>query len=61
MRWPQLLPRSRAAPRKAAPAVPWESGFGRERREAGIPEFTTTRNVMINYPSEAPDPFAIRN
>lgn len=38
-----------------------ESGFGRERGEAGIQEFTTTRNVMIDYSSEARDPFAIKN
>ena len=38
-----------------------ESGFGRERGEAGIMEFTTTRNVMIDYSSEARDPFAIKN
>lgn len=38
-----------------------ESGFGRERGEAGIMEFTATRNVMIDYSSEARDPFAIKN
>lgn len=38
-----------------------ESGFGRERGEAGIMEFTTTKNVMIDYSSEARDPFAIKN
>lgn len=38
-----------------------ESGFGRERGEAGILEFTTTKNVMIDYSSEIRDPFAIKN
>ena len=38
-----------------------ESGFGRERGEAGIMEFTTTRNVMIDFSGEARDPFAIKN
>lgn len=38
-----------------------ESGFGRERGEAGIMEFTTTRNVMIDFSDEARDPFAIKN
>ncbi len=38
-----------------------ESGFGRERGEVGIMEFTVTKNVMIDYSSEARDPFAIKN
>lgn len=38
-----------------------ESGFGRERGEAGVLEFTTTKNVMIDYSSETRDPFAIKN
>lgn len=38
-----------------------ESGFGRERGEAGIKEFTTTRNVMIDFSSDTRDPFAIKN
>ncbi len=38
-----------------------ESGFGRERGEDGIREFTTTKNVMIDYSSDLRDPFAIKN
>lgn len=37
-----------------------DSGFGRERGELGILEFTTTKNVMIDFSDEARDPFAIR-
>lgn len=38
-----------------------ESGFGRERGEAGLLEFLTTKNVMINFSDEKRDPFAIKN
>ena len=38
-----------------------ESGFGRERGEQGIMEFTTLKNVMIDYSDQARDPFAIKN
>ena len=38
-----------------------ESGFGRERGEQGLLEFTTLKNVMIDYSGEARDPFAIKN
>ncbi|WP_422077665.1 aldehyde dehydrogenase [Vannielia sp.] len=38
-----------------------ESGHGRERGAEGIMEFTTTKNVMIDFSSEARDPFAIKN
>jgi aldehyde dehydrogenase (NAD+) len=38
-----------------------ESGFGRERGEAGILEFMTTKNVMIDFSGEKRDPFAIKN
>lgn len=38
-----------------------ESGFGRERGEAGLDEFLTTKNVMIDFSGEKRDPFAIRN
>lgn len=38
-----------------------ESGFGRERGEAGILEFLTTKNVMIDFSGEKRDPFAIKN
>ncbi len=38
-----------------------ESGFGRERGEQGIMEFTSIKNVMIDYSDQARDPFAIKN
>ena len=38
-----------------------ESGFGRERGEAGLAEFKTTKNVMIDFSGEKRDPFAIKN
>lgn len=38
-----------------------ESGFGRERGEQGIMEFTTLKNVMIDYSDQTRDPFAIKN
>lgn len=37
-----------------------ESGIGRERGEAGLQEYLTTRNIMIDYSDEVRDPFAIR-
>jgi len=37
-----------------------ESGFGRERGEAALDEFTATKNVMIDYSDTMRDPFAIR-
>lgn len=37
-----------------------ESGIGRERGEAGLREYLTTRNVMIDFSDEVRDPFAIR-
>ncbi|MBL4813015.1 MAG: aldehyde dehydrogenase [Rhodobacteraceae bacterium] len=37
-----------------------QSGYGRERGEQGIYEFTTTKNVMIDYSGEIRDPFAIK-
>ena len=37
-----------------------ESGFGRERGEAALEEFTATRNVMIDFSDQMRDPFAIR-
>ena len=46
------------------PHVPFggvkNSGFGRVRGEAGINEFLTTKNVMIDFSNEARDPFALR-
>ena len=37
-----------------------DSGFGRERGEEGLYEFTVTKNVMIDYSGEKRDPFAMR-
>ena len=37
-----------------------DSGFGRERGEQGLLEFTTTKNVMIDFSDEVRDPFAMR-
>jgi aldehyde dehydrogenase (NAD+) len=37
-----------------------ESGFGRERGEAGLFEFLTTKNVMIDFSEGERDPFAVR-
>jgi aldehyde dehydrogenase (NAD+) len=37
-----------------------ESGFGRERGEAALDEFTATKNVMIDFSDQMRDPFAIR-
>jgi acyl-CoA reductase-like NAD-dependent aldehyde dehydrogenase len=37
-----------------------ESGFGRERGEAGLYEFVTTKNVMVDFSEGARDPFAVR-
>lgn len=37
-----------------------ESGFGRERGEQGLAEFTTTKNVMIDFSSQERDPFALK-
>ncbi|MCZ7657812.1 MAG: aldehyde dehydrogenase [Xanthobacteraceae bacterium] len=36
------------------------SGFGRERGEQGLLEFTTTKNVMIDFSDEKRDPFAVK-
>ena len=38
-----------------------ESGFGRERGEQGLLEFSQTKNVMIDWSGEIRDPFAIKN
>ncbi|MDM8167882.1 aldehyde dehydrogenase [Roseovarius sp.] len=38
-----------------------ESGFGRERGEQGILDFTVQKNVMIDWSGTASDPFAIKN
>lgn len=50
--------------RTAAPQAPFggmkDSGFGRERGELGMLEFTTTKNVMIDFSSESRDPFAMK-
>jgi acyl-CoA reductase-like NAD-dependent aldehyde dehydrogenase len=37
-----------------------ESGFGRERGEEGMMEFLRTKNVMVDFSTEARDPFAVR-
>lgn len=37
-----------------------ESGIGRERGEAGLHEYLTTRNVMIDFSDAERDPFAIK-
>jgi aldehyde dehydrogenase (NAD+) len=37
-----------------------ESGFGRERGELGLLEFTVAKNVMIDFSNEVRDPFAIK-
>jgi len=37
-----------------------ESGFGRERGEAALDEFTATKNVMIDYSGKIRDPFAMK-
>ncbi|HSV81764.1 MAG TPA: aldehyde dehydrogenase [Ramlibacter sp.] len=38
-----------------------ESGIGRERGEAGLYEYLTTKNVMIDFSDAERDPFAIKN
>ncbi len=38
-----------------------ESGIGRERGEAGLREYLTTKNVMIDFSDAERDPFAIRS
>lgn len=38
-----------------------ESGIGRERGEAGLHEYLTTKNVMIDFSDAERDPFAIKN
>jgi aldehyde dehydrogenase (NAD+) len=37
-----------------------DSGFGRERGEQGLLEFTVGKNVMIDFSDETRDPFAIK-
>ncbi len=37
-----------------------DSGFGRERGEQGLMEFTTWKNVMIDFSEEKRDPFAVK-
>ena len=38
-----------------------ESGYGRERGEAGLDEYLAPKNVMIDYSNIVRDPFAIEN
>jgi acyl-CoA reductase-like NAD-dependent aldehyde dehydrogenase len=37
-----------------------DSGFGRERGEQGLLEFTTSKNVVIDFSDEKRDPFAVK-
>lgn len=37
-----------------------DSGFGRERGEQGLLEFTVSKNVMIDFSNEKRDPFAVK-
>jgi aldehyde dehydrogenase (NAD+) len=37
-----------------------DSGFGRERGEQGLLEFTVSKNVMIDFSNDVRDPFAMR-
>jgi acyl-CoA reductase-like NAD-dependent aldehyde dehydrogenase len=50
--------------RVAAPQAPFggmkDSGFGRVRGEAGILEFTQTKNVFIDFSGDKRDPFSMR-
>lgn len=50
--------------RVAAPQAPFggmkESGFGRVRGEAGILEFTQTKNVFIDFSGDKRDPFSMK-
>ena len=50
--------------RTSAPQAPFggmkNSGFGRVRGEAGLLEFTTIKNVMIDYSGDKRDPFAMK-
>lgn len=38
-----------------------ESGFGRERGEAGLAEFLNTKNVMIDFSGDERDPFVVKS
>ena len=37
-----------------------ESGFGRERGEAGLYELLATKNVMTDFSNDSRDPFSAR-
>jgi acyl-CoA reductase-like NAD-dependent aldehyde dehydrogenase len=37
-----------------------QSGFGRERGEEGLAEFTNVKNVMIDFSDDIRDPFAAK-
>lgn len=50
--------------RVAAPQAPFggmkDSGFGRVRGEAGIQEFTQTKNIFIDFSGDKRDPFSMK-
>jgi acyl-CoA reductase-like NAD-dependent aldehyde dehydrogenase len=50
--------------RVAAPQAPFggmkHSGFGRVRGEAGILEFTQTKNVFFDFSGDKRDPFSMK-
>lgn len=51
--------------RVSAPQAPFggtkESGFGRERGEAGLAEFLNKKNVMIDFSNDERDPFVVKS
>jgi hypothetical protein len=59
--WPLSAddPRRIVARRSGAGASPHGS-WTRERGEQGLLEFTTSKNVMIDFSNEKRDPFAVK-